>query len=75
MIAMNVMKHFLLIMMMVVGLSVSAFAQKGDKKPPRKAPPPVVNPAPSKPPPDTSKPKKPNSEFSLIWKREERPTA
>ena len=72
---MNVMKQFVLIIMMVAGLSTVAFAQKGDKKPPRKDTPPVVVPAPSKPPPETKRPKRPNSEFSLIWKREDRETA
>lgn len=62
MIAMRVLRKFLIMCGLVAGLSFAVSAQKpDDKKPPPKGPnPPVINPAPPKnPPPDSNKPKKP----------------
>lgn len=73
--SMKLMKQTLMIFAMVVGLSAAAFAQKDDKKPPPKEKPPVVTPQPKNPPPDQNKPKKPNSEFSVIWKQDDRAVA
>jgi hypothetical protein len=57
-------QKFLFIIAMVAGLSVGAFAQKDDKKPPKPTPP-VVNPQP-KPPPKDDKPKKPGNEIAYL---------
>lgn len=55
---------------MLAAFSVVAFAQKdGDKKPPPKGNPPVINPAPPKPAP-TPTPRKPSAEGVAMWKNE-----
>jgi len=68
--AMKVIQKILFTVAMVVGLSLSVSAQKGDeKKPPPKGTPPVVTPGPKNPPPkgNPDKPKKPG--FALVvWK-------
>lgn len=65
---MRSMKEMLFTFALVAGLSVGAFAQKeGEKKPPPKPSPPVVNPQP-KPPPKDDKPKKPGNDLAFIRK-------
>ena len=66
---MNILKQLLLIFAIVIGFSLTAFAQKDDqdKKPPKEKPP-VVNPEDKKPPkgekpPENDRPKKPNAIF------------
>ncbi len=71
---MRVFNKILFTSAMVVGLSLSAFAQKDDKKPPPKPQPPVVNPQPKNPPPKDDKPKKPGN-YSVVWKYEESESA
>ena len=58
---MKFLKETFLLVGLVVGLSLSAYAQRDDKKPPPKEKPPVVTPQPKNPPPkeDPKKPKKP----------------
>ena len=60
---MKVLQKILITFAMVIGLSLAAFAQKEDKKPPPKGTPPVVTPQPK--PPDPNKPKKP--ELAVIY--------
>ena len=69
---MGAVHKILLMLAMVIGLSIAAFAQKGDdqKKPPPKPPPPVVNPAPTKPPKGDDKPKKPGMALVIIASKE-----
>ena len=70
---MRVLEKTLIIIAMVIGLSVGAYAQKDGKKPPPKDPPPVVTPQPKdppqRPPSDGKKPKKPSG--VLFWRSEE----
>ena len=67
---MKVLQKILFMLAITLGLSAMAFAQKdGDKKPPPKNPPPVINPQPKNPPPD--KPKKPGSEYGVLKIRED----
>ncbi len=71
---MRVVRNILLMFGMVVGLTLSASAQKSDdKKPPPKNPnPPVINPAPPKNPPDNGKgKKKPGGYDAVILKTRE----
>ena len=66
---MKVLKQILICSAMVVGLSVTAIAQKDDKKRPPKGNPPVVTPQPKNPPsqrPDDKKPKKPNATLTFF---------
>lgn len=65
---MRSMKKILFTFAMVAGLSVGAFAQKDEKKPPPKPSPPVVNPQP-KPPPKDDKPKKPGTAVAFVRER------
>lgn len=62
---MRSMKKILFTFAMVAGISVGAFAQKDEKKPPPKPSPPVVNPQPKPPPKDNEKPKKPDNAFAF----------
>lgn len=72
---MKTLKHLFLGFVLLAGLSLGVSAQKNDdqKKPPKKDPPPTVNPNPrgEKPPPrqdpPRDKPKKPGSEYSIVW--------
>ncbi len=65
---MRVLHKTLFTLAFVLGLSLTAMAQKDDtKKPPPKDPPPVVNPQP-KPPKPTPTPK-PES-IGAVWKNE-----
>jgi hypothetical protein len=53
---MNVLQKIVFTVVMVVGLSIAVSAQKDEKKKvPPKSNPPVVHPAPSKPPPNKSR--------------------
>lgn len=73
---MKLLKQLFFTFAVIAGLSITGFSQKdGDKKPPPKEKPPVVTPQPKNPPPEQNKPKKPNSEFSVIWKRDDRAIA
>ena len=67
---MRAVKKILFTFAMVVGLSIAAFAQKGDdqKKPPPKNPPPVVTPGDKKPPKGDDKPRKPGMAFIIASK-------
>ncbi len=62
-------KHILLAIALIVGMSISASAQKDEKKPPPKERPPVVPVEPKKPkedkPKDNDKGKKPGIVFYL----------
>lgn len=73
---MKVIQKIIFTFAMVTGLSVAAFAQKDNPKPPPpKEKPPVVVPQPKNPPPkDSDKPKKPSSEMAM-WKQETGETA
>ena len=67
----RVLPKILFTLVMVFGLSLGVFAQKGgqDKRPP-KDPPPVINPAPTKPPPKKDdKRKRSSAEFALVSRR------
>jgi hypothetical protein len=62
-ITMKILRKFIFLASIIVGLSITASAQKNDpKKPPPKERPPVVTPQPKNPPPkdDDKKPKKPS---------------
>ena len=66
---MKILKQLLFTFAIVVGLSLTAFAQKDNQeKPIRKPEPPVVNPGDKKPPKERpsegDKPKKPNTIFA-----------
>lgn len=68
-------RKILFCMIMLVGLSGAAMAQKDDpKKPPPKDPPPKVDPQPKNPPP-TPRPKKPAAEAVAIARPHEDQTA
>ena len=58
---MKFLKETIVLIGLVAGLSLSASAQRDEKKPPPKEKPPVVTPQPKNPPPkeDPKKPKKP----------------
>ncbi len=66
-------KHILLTITLVVGFSITASAQKDEKKPPKKPNPPVVPVEPKKPkdekPKDNDKGKKPGIVFYLSENR------
>ncbi|MEJ7623251.1 MAG: hypothetical protein WKF34_04610 [Pyrinomonadaceae bacterium] len=55
---MKLIRESLFILTAVLGLGLTASAQKGDKKPPPKPPPPVIKPGDK---PKEDKPKKPSS--------------
>ena len=68
--------QFLFMLMLVIGLSVAALAQKGDppKRPPKENPP-VVNPGKGNPPPRENpkggdKPKKPGGIDAAVWRED-----
>lgn len=68
---MKFIKNILIAMVMVVGLSVAAFAQKDDQKKPPPKDPPTVNPGTKPPrenPPKENPPKKPRFSFAVIVK-------
>jgi hypothetical protein len=66
---MKVLQKILFTFAVVLGLSLGVFAQKDDPKKPRKPTPPVITPAPDKPPPKKDdKPKKSFVEIALITK-------
>jgi hypothetical protein len=68
---MKFIKNILFALVMVVGLSVGAMAQKGPKNPPPKGDPPKIN-VPDKPKnPPPRDPKKPGMEFSMWLKGSE----
>ncbi len=57
-VVMNILKQLLFTMTIIVGISITASAQKdGDKKPPPKPSPPVIVVPPTKNPPKEDKPK------------------
>ena len=62
---MNILKQILFTFAIVIGFSLTAFAQKDNQEKPPKPPPPVVNPEDKKPPKerpdDGDKPKKPSA--------------
>lgn len=64
---MKILKHTLFIFAIVIGFSLTTFAQKGGQDKPPKEKPPVVNPEEKKPPKEKpsegDKPKKPNVIF------------
>lgn len=67
---MKLVKQIFCVIVLAVGLSVSAMAQKGDQKkpPPKEGRPPVINPGQKPPrdnPPREDKPKKPGMAFAL----------
>lgn len=70
---MKTLKQLILGSVMVVGLAISAAAQKDDQKkpPPKEGRPPKVEPAPEKPPPrnprEGEKPKKPELEVGKLF--------
>jgi len=68
---MKVLQKILFTVSMVVGLSLSVWAQKEapKKDPPPKGTPPVVTPVPKAPPPKEPEKKKPNSEVA-VWKND-----
>ncbi len=67
MITMKVLQKILFTFVFVLGLSLTALAQKDDtKKPPPKEVPPVVNPQPKPPPKPTPTPR--NSYIGGVWK-------
>ena len=77
---MNTLKRIVLGLVMIVGLSLAVTAQRTDdqKKPPPKDPKetPKVEPRGEKPPPRPPRdPKKPGSEYSVVWREENRFTA
>ncbi len=75
---MDTLKKLMLGLVMIAGLSLAASAQRNDdqKKPPPKDPPPKVEPRGDKPPPRPPRdPKKPGSEYSVVWREENRFTA
>ena len=69
---MKALHKIILMMAMVIGLSIAAFAQKGDdpKKPPPKGNPPVVTPGDKRPPKGEDKPKKPGTAVVIIASKE-----
>lgn len=69
---MRKLKQIVLGFFLLAGLSMAVSAQKQNdqKKPPPKEPPPKVRPGENKPPPRESRPKKPGSEFAIIWRDE-----
>ena len=69
---MKMLRKILILSAMVAGLSVATFAQKDKKDPPRKEPPPVINPGSKNPPPKQPEPKKkPGGDFEAVWVRED----
>lgn len=65
---MKILQKILVMSALVVGVSVTAFAQKDDKRPPKEKPP-VVNPQPK--PAPTPEPKKPKPNVAeAAWKSE-----
>ncbi len=67
--AMRLFKETIFLIGLIGGLSLSAFAQRDDKKPPPKEKPPVVTPQPKNPPPkeDPKKPKKPGNASAVMY--------
>jgi hypothetical protein len=65
---MKMLQKILVMFAMFVGMTVTASAQKDDKRPPKEKPP-VVNPQPK--PPPTPEPKKPKpGAAQAVWKNE-----
>jgi hypothetical protein len=58
---------------LIGGISVASMAQKGEdpKKPPKKDPPPVINPGKGNqnPPKSDNKGKKPNGGQAILWRK------
>ncbi|MFN0139541.1 MAG: hypothetical protein ACKVQW_05590 [Pyrinomonadaceae bacterium] len=65
---MKILQKSLVMCALVVGLTVTASAQKDDKRPPKEKPP-VVNPQPKPAPTPEPKKPKPNTSF-LVWRNE-----
>lgn len=67
--AMKVLQKILFTCALVFGITFAVSAQKdGDRKPPPKDPPPVINPQPKNPPKPEPTPKKPGG--MAIWRNE-----